>query len=223
MMKSSRELPEEVIARLQRIQANVDSETALINELLELSRIRTRPQQRRPTDMGALMHELAGTFEFELKSRHIELAVADGMPTIVVETSRIRQVFQNLIDNAIKYMHRETGGRISVGYERVDGHHRFHVADNGPGIPPAEQRKVFCVFRRAESAAAAGVQGKGVGLALVKSVLANYDGRAWLESEVGQGTTFYVSLDAGRCVEGPDDERRETQDAVAADHHPAGR
>jgi len=229
MMKWSDELPEEVVARLQRIQANIDVETSLIGELLELSRIRTRPQRRQVVDVGRLVAELARTFEYELKSRRIELTADDEMPRLYVEESRIRQVLQNLIDNAIKYMHRDEGGAIHVGYRRDGRLHVLSVADNGPGIPADQQERIFCIFRRAESAAAGNVAGKGVGLALVRSVVANYHGRAWVESAGGRGATFHVALDAENTAK-PADRPAGTQSDVhgneaklQADHDPARR
>jgi signal transduction histidine kinase len=223
LLKWRDELPEEVIARLQRVQANVDAETSLITELLELSRIRTRPQKRQMLDMGQLIRGLVETFDYELKSRRITLDLDAEMPRLYVEPSRLRQVFQNLIDNAIKYMHRPEGGRIHVGYRPTERMHVFSVADNGPGIHPAQHEKVFCVFRRAENAAAH-VQGKGVGLALVKSVVSNYDGRAWVESDLGQGATFHVAL--GRSnTEAPrpaESDETPSPDNIEADYHPVG-
>ena len=225
VLKWRDELPEDALARLQRIQANVDAQTSLIAELLELSRVRTRPQKRELVDMGALIGELAGAFDYELKHRGIELEVGGPMPRLYVEPSRLRRVFQNLIDNAIKYMHREEGGWIRVSYRRAGRMHEFRVADNGPGIPPEQQEKVFCVFRRAANAPA-GVQGKGVGLALVKSVVSNYDGRAWVESEVGQGSAFHVALGVDNTAppdEPPESRDSPSQDSIEADHHPVGR
>lgn len=207
MAKWRDELPEEVIARLQRIQANVDVEADMINELLELSRIRTRPQTRQWVDTGELVAKLAETFAHELEQRRIRLSVDAGLPTLHVEPRRLRQAFQNLIDNAIKYMHREAGGTIHVDYRFVEGCHEFSVADNGPGIPPDRQADVFCVFRRADADGRA--DGKGVGLAVVRTIAANYDGRAWVESAPGEGAIFHFSLDARRTVpsapEPPDD------------------
>ncbi len=196
-------LPQEVLARLDRIQANVQAETELIDELLELSRIRTRPERRQLVDFASLLQELAAAFEFELKGRHIALHVHRPMPALYVERNRMRQVFQNLIDNAIKYMHRDTGGRIDVRYELAEGMHRFSVADNGPGIAPQEQERIFYVFRRAASAANAQLPGRGVGLALVRSVAHNYQGWAWVSSRPGQGATFCVALDPKCTVEPP--------------------
>ena len=226
VMKWRDQLPEEVLARLQRIQANVDIEASLIGELLELSRIRTRPQKRQVVDLDRLIYGVAETFDFELKSRGIDLEIAPGMPVLYVEPTRLRKVFQNLIDNAIKYMHRPQGGWIRIGYRRTKRSHEFTVADNGPGIAAAERERIFCVFRRADSAAAAEVQGKGVGLALVRSVVSNYDGRAWVESELAEGSTFHVALDVENtrppeaATEGHADEGQ--HNLAPAGHHPAG-
>lgn len=202
MMKWRDELPEEVIARLQRIQANVDAETELITELLELSRIKTQPQSRERTAMGDVMEHIRSSLEYDLRQKNIDLVIQPGMPTLYVERNRMRQIFQNLADNAIKYMGDRKDARIEIGYECREGEHIFHVADNGPGIAPEDQQKIFYVFRRATSAAASKIPGKGVGLATVKSIVSNYEGRVWVQSELGVGSTFHVSL-ACRCTEVP--------------------
>ena len=199
MMKWRDELPEDVIARLQRIQSNVDQQSSLITDLLELSRIKSCPERHTKEDIGEMLQSLAETFEYEIHKRNIELEIAEAMPTLWVEKNRLRQVFQNLIDNAIKYMHRSTGGRVVVRY-RPDGlMHEFSVWDNGPGIPAEQQERIFTVFRRGE-AAAGSVEGKGVGLTVVRTIVSNYDGRVWVRSAEGEGTTFYFTL-ARRCME----------------------
>ena len=212
-------LPEEVVTRLERIQANVDVQSELINELLELSRIRTRPERRQRVDFGELLDVLKGTFEYDLKQKKITLTIHGPMPTLRVERNRMRQVFQNLVDNAAKYMHRETGGCIDIRYELIDGMHCFSVSDNGPGIPAEEQDRVFYIFGRGAAETAGRTPGRGVGLALVRSIAHNYDGWAWVESEPGHGATFCVSLDAKATAEKPRKPRSEdirTREPVAA-------
>lgn len=221
LMKWRDDLPGDAAARLQRIQVNVDAQASLISELLELSRIRSRPQKRKLVNMSDLLRDLTGAFEYELKYRRIELHIDASIPDLYVERNRIRQVFQNLIDNAIKYMDRSEGGRIEIGYSRTDGVHKFSVADNGPGIDPEDRKQIFQVFRRSENAAVAKVCGKGVGLALVKTVMANYGGRTWVESELGRGATFFVTLDVENTAppkEQAGHERPTDQPAL----HPAG-
>jgi len=213
-------LPEEVVTRLERIQANVDVQSELINELLELSRIRTRPERRQRVDFGELLDVLKGTFEYDLKAKNITLTIHGPMPTLRVERNRIRQVFQNLVDNAAKYMDRDTGGRIDIRYELVDGAHRFSVSDNGPGISPEEQDRIFYIFGRGAAEASGDTPGRGVGLALVRSIAHNYDGWAWVESETGQGATFWVSLDAAATAQKPGTTR--SDDAPAPEPVVAG-
>jgi len=200
-MKWRDEIPEEALARLQRIQTNVDRETSLLEELLELSRIKSRRQSRQLVDIGQMLGELAETFEYELTSRAIELKIDPSMPTLNVEPNRIRQVFQNLIDNAIKYMHRQAGGRICVSHKLVEGMHEFCINDNGPGIPADQQDRVFCVFRRGDTGNTSGADGKGVGLAVVRTVVSTYDGQAWVTSAPGQGASFFFTLSAKATAE----------------------
>ncbi len=208
MMKWKDQLPEEITARLQRIQSNVDIESDLISDLLELSRIKTMPQQPEMVDMNELVKAMADNFEYELDEKNIALEINGPMPSLYVEKNRIRQVFQNLLDNAIKYMDKSQGGKICIGYRFVDKAHQFYVSDNGPGIASEEQKKIFYVFRRAKNTASAGVSGKGVGLALVKSVASKYQGRAWVKSQLGDGATFYFTL-AKKCTDEPIEELSE--------------
>ena len=197
MMKWRDELPEDVVARLQRIQANVDVESELIAELLELSRVRTRPHKRALVDMEELLTGLGESFEYDLKARGMSLHVHGPMPQLYLPKNQIRQVFQNLIDNAIKYMHRTSDGRIDIRYSFADRMHRFSVTDNGPGISRGDQERVYQVFRRCENAVTSKASGKGVGLALVRTIVSHCDGRTWVRSEVGQGATFHVALPPG--------------------------
>lgn len=189
-------LPDDVPQRLERINANVQAETQLIDELLELSRIKTRPERREPLCLGSLLEQVRQSFDFELRSKRITLQTPDELPTLYVERNRLRQVFQNLIDNAIKYMGNRPDGRIEIGYRLGEDAHEFWVKDNGQGIAPEDQKRIFQVFRRA--AASSGIPGKGVGLALVKSILANYGGRVWVDSHPGQGATFHFTLSASQ-------------------------
>ena len=196
------QLPEQALHHLQRIQANVELESELIAELLTLSQIRTQREARKVVDFGAFLEDLRGAFEYELKAKNIELKIHPPMPTLTVEPKRIRQMFQNLLDNAIKFMGSRTDGKIDINCRQADGMYVFDVADNGPGIAPEDRENIFYVFRRAATAAAASVPGKGVGLALVSSIASGYDGRVWVDSTPGEGSTFHVAISA-RCAEYP--------------------
>ncbi|MGC9454730.1 MAG: sensor histidine kinase [Phycisphaerae bacterium] len=209
---------EQEAGRLERVRANVTLACGMVEDLLELSRIKTRPQRREPTDMHELVRDVVSAFEFDISSRGIALEIDPHMPTLCIERRRLRQAFQNLIDNALKYMHRDGDGWIRVGYRRREGRHEFYVADNGPGLSADQHREVFCIFRRAANPATAGVEGKGVGLALVKAIAANHDGDAWVESVEGEGSTFYLALRAEEVTteEPPDDIGSRTEQPAEA-------
>ncbi|MGB7158198.1 MAG: ATP-binding protein [Tepidisphaeraceae bacterium] len=194
LMKNREKFDEDVIHRLERIQKNVQVETDLIAELLELSRIKTRRQKMEPVEIGAMVHELGGMFENDLRTRNIALIVDGSLPVLHCERARMRQVFQNLIDNAIKYMGDGPVRQIHVGCMVWKAEAEFYVKDTGIGIDPEDVDKVFFVFRRGKNCATQNIAGKGVGLASVKSIIETYNGRIWVESQVGAGTTFRFTI-----------------------------
>jgi signal transduction histidine kinase len=110
------------------------------------------------------------------------------------ERARLRQVFQNLIDNAIKYMGDGISREIHVGCDVRAGEAEFYVRDTGIGIEAEDLSKVFVVFRRGKNTQAQNVAGKGVGLASVKSIVETYSGTIWVDSAVGQGSTFRFTV-----------------------------
>ena len=194
LMKSRDKFDDDIIHRLERIQKNVEAETDLIGELLELSRIKTRRQKMERIDANRLIREISELLENDLKSRAIDLVIDNELPEILCEKARLRQVFQNLIDNAIKYMGNGPTRQIHVGC--VVGHNEteFYVRDTGIGIDPEDIGKVFFVFRRGKNTATCNVPGKGVGLASVKSIIETYSGTIWVESELGKGSTFRFTI-----------------------------
>jgi signal transduction histidine kinase len=202
LMKHREKLDEDVVHRLERIKKNVEMETGLITELLELSRIKSRRQKMEMVDIDALVRQLADVFEEDLRSRDIELLIESPLPVLECERARLRQVFQNLVDNAIKYMGEPASGKprqIRVGCALRNTEAEFFVRDTGIGIEADEIDKVFQVFRRGRTAQASNVGGKGVGLASVRSIVETYNGRIWVESKLGHGSTFKFTIN-GRYV-----------------------
>lgn len=183
----------QVVQSIRGIAADADIQANLVSDLAELSRIRSCPQKREAVDIGHVIDELTRTFEPDLRQRGISLTVKSQMPMLYVERQRIVQMFWHLIDNAIKYMDRKCGGRIEIAYSLADDMHQFTVRDNGPGISPAQHESIFHVFRRGQDGPDC-PPGKGLGLSLVRSIAANYEGKAWVQSEIGQGATFFVTL-----------------------------
>ena len=195
LMKYRERFDEDIIHRLERIQKNVQVETDLIGELLELSRIKTRRQKMEMVELEAMVNELRDIFENDLKSKGIELVIDNPpLPVVNCERARFRQVFQNLIDNAIKYMGDGPRKEIHVGCTRTPSEAQFYVRDTGVGIDPDDIDKVFFVFRRGKNPATQSVAGKGVGLASVKSIIETYNGTIWVESKLGEGSTFRFTV-----------------------------
>jgi signal transduction histidine kinase len=194
LMKHRETLDKDVIHRLERIQKNVEVETDLIGELLELSRIKTRQQKMELVETEAIVRSLGEIFENDLKTRNIELILDTTLPVLRGDPARLRQVFQNLIDNAIKYMGDEPPCEIHFGCALRESEAEFYVRDTGMGIHPDDIEKVFCVFRRGRNTAALGIAGKGVGLSSVKSIIETYNGSISVESELGKGSNFKFTI-----------------------------
>lgn len=196
LMRNRAALDDEMIHRLERIQKNVEVETDLIGELMELSRIKTQRLGMETVDVRNLIEETAGLFEADLRTRQIRLLIEEPLPAINCERTRLRQVFQNLIDNAIKYMGERPGvpREIRIGSIVRPDEVEFFVRDSGIGIAPEDIDRIFHVFRRGANVAAAGVPGKGVGLASVRSIIETYSGTIWVESELGAGSTFRFTI-----------------------------
>ncbi|MFH1883948.1 MAG: PAS domain S-box protein [Planctomycetota bacterium] len=122
---------------------------------------------------------------------NITVTIENELPVIECDETRIMQVFQNLLSNAIKYMDKPQGW-IKVGCVEQDGFWKFSVADNGPGIEEKHFEKIFKIFQALPTSP--DFIGTGVGLTVVKKIVELYDGNIWVESKVGQGSTFFFTL-----------------------------
>lgn len=194
LLKYGQHLEHDAVQRLERIQKNVDVECELINELLELSRIKSRREHIEAVDLHALLVAVGEGFSNDLESKGITLRVRARLPVMHCEKARLRQVFMNLLDNAIKYMRPEGPRLIEVGVSQTSEELLLDFADSGMGIAPEDISCLFHVFRRAKSAAVAKIPGKGVGLASVKAIVENYGGRLGVQSQPGHGTRFFIGL-----------------------------
>ncbi len=187
-------LPPDGVQRLERIQKNVDVESELLNELLELSRIRSRREKMERVDLQELVSAVAEGFSGDFETRGLSFRLAGRLPTMRCERARLRQVFQNLIDNAIKYMGEAGAREIGIAARWEARELVFSVRDTGMGIAAEDMPQLFRIFRRAKNASMLNIPGKGVGLAYVKSIVETYGGRLWAESELGKGTTFWMAF-----------------------------
>ncbi|MEM7809159.1 MAG: HAMP domain-containing sensor histidine kinase [Planctomycetota bacterium] len=192
LRKHGETLTDDAKQRLERIRTNVEAESELIGEVLELSRIRSIRGEFENVRLNDLVWSLRGVFEQDLRDKNIELALESNLPTIHVEKNRIRQVFQNLFDNAIKYMGDGPERVIRVSSKPVDDGIEIAVSDTGIGISAEDAARVFYAFRRGSNHQ--GVAGKGVGLAGVKAIIETYDGAIRCEPGMRGGTTFRFTI-----------------------------
>src|SRR5207249_1160264 len=140
---------------------------------------------------NVLIAEVVELLHGRLHENHVDVKVIETLPAIYGDRQRIFEVFQNLIDNAAKFMGNQSEPCIKIGTQgERDGKSIFYVRDNGIGILPQFREKIFGLFDKLNPQ----TEGTGVGLALVKRIIEVHDGRIWLESEVGQGTTFFFTL-----------------------------
>jgi PAS domain S-box-containing protein len=160
----------------------------LIDGILQYSRVGRIKEAVVPVKLDQVVAEVV---DLLAPPPHIKVRVMPGMPTVAGEPTRIQQLFHNLVSNAVKYMDKPQG-EIEVGWSDEGGHWRFHVRDNGPGIAERHFERIFQLFQTL--APRDRVESTGVGLALVKKIVEMYQGKVWLESELGKGSTFYFTL-----------------------------
>ena len=185
---------EERESLLTTIVQSADWMNRLIQDLLDVASIEAgrlsleRGRQSAP----ALLTQAARMFEVEASQRrvHLEVSAPAELPTMLVDASRIVQVLGNLLNNALKFT--PDGGRILVGAETRGGNVVFFVSDSGPGIPLADQTRVF--DRYWQSRRSANKRGTGLGLSIAKGIVEAHGGRIWIESAPGEGATFSFSI-----------------------------
>lgn len=162
----------------------------LLNELLELSRIGRLMNTPEDIPFEQIVKEALSVVETQLTERQIDIIVQDNLPIVHGDKVRLVEVIQNLTDNAAKFMGEQKKSKIEIGTIQKDNQTIFFVRDNGIGIEPAYHEKIFELFNKLNS----NIVGTGVGLALVKRIIEVHGGKVWVESELGQGTTFYFIL-----------------------------
>lgn len=174
-----------------RISAAVQRMQRLLDELLELSRIGRMMNAPEAVDLPLLLDEVLAALEGPLGQRGVEVDASQVRGVVHGDRVRIAEVFQNLIENATRFMGDRAKPRIEVGAEQRADVVLCHVRDNGIGIDPRYHEKVFGLFERLDAT----TEGTGIGLALVKGIVEAHDGNIWIESEGrGHGTTFFFTL-----------------------------
>jgi light-regulated signal transduction histidine kinase (bacteriophytochrome) len=165
---------------------------ALVNDLLEFSRITSRGKPFEPTDMNAVLSEVLKSLSVTIRENNVEIE-AGMLPIVWVDRSQMALVFQNLVANAIKF--REAlAPVVAIDATRVRNEWVLSVRDNGIGIDPEYHEKIFELFQRLHSRDE--YPGTGIGLAICKRIVERHGGRIWVESQPGEGSTFFFTIPA---------------------------
>jgi PAS domain S-box-containing protein len=187
------DLKPDALRYLERIQAGTQKMGLLVDELLNLARVGRHALNRRPTKLNAIVTEVIAMLESESQGRRLDWAI-DDLPTVDCDPTLVKQIFQNLLANALKFTRPRTHTIIEISQlEKCDAGQRvFIVRDNGIGFSMKYVDKLFGVFQRLHLAG--DFEGTGIGLATVQRIVQKHGGRVWAEGEVDKGATFYFTL-----------------------------
>lgn len=200
LMQAVGELNDEQQRFLQIIKGNIDRLGGLVNDLLDISRIESGrvALDLQPVDLAAMLGDVREAVlrrsQIETKPMEVTLKADEGLPSVLADSDRLRQVINNLVENSFNYT--PAGGHIWLSLERAQGCLEVRIRDNGIGIKPEEQKRVFERFYRGEQALNLAVAGTGLGLSIVRQLVEMHDGTLQLESEgvPGKGCTFIITL-----------------------------
>lgn len=180
---------------------------ALVNDLLDFSRVSSQGRPFKPTEMNQVVDETLQGLSVTIRESHAKIEVGT-LPKATVDRTQMMQVFQNLISNAVKFSGRDDP-EIRIDATTGDGEWIFSVRDKGIGIDPQFHNKIFDLFQRLHTGKE--YSGTGIGLAICKRIVERHGGRIWVESAEGDGSTFYFTvphreLEAGRKFAGKNTE-----------------
>lgn len=168
------------------IMKNLEKMDGLINGILNYSTIDQKILVTYKIDLFELVSEIK---QILLIPEQITIEISKNLPVILSDKSRMQQLFQNLIQNAVNSVDIDSG-KIEIGVEDNIKTWRFFIKDNGVGISPQHHKKIFKIFEKLDN----NLDSTGIGLSIVKKIVDYYNGKIFLESELGVGTTFYVDL-----------------------------
>jgi PAS domain S-box-containing protein len=190
---------EETVARIMKnevpesmtyITKSISKMDTLLKGLLKLSRLGRLELSIEQIDMDRMISDVVSNFEFRLKESGIKVNVS-AMPLCRGDIGQINQVFSNLLDNAIKHIDPGKPGIINISGRQENNQSIYCIEDNGVGIDPGHQEKIFELFHRLEPEKS---QGEGLGLTIAYMIVERHNGEIWVESEPGKGSRFYVTL-----------------------------
>ncbi|AQT67001.1 Phytochrome-like protein cph1 [Anaerohalosphaera lusitana] len=189
----NRLISDEVGQEVSFITASVKKLDSLQRGLLALSRLGRVELDKDLIDMDELVKKIFTLQEEQVLAAKAEIDI-DHLPNCCGDQQLISEVFSALLDNALKYLDPQRKGLIRISGHARDGMCRYSVRDNGIGISPEHQKKIFEVFHRLTPNG--DTMGRGLGLTLARRIVLRHKGHIWVQSQEGQGSTFWVELPA---------------------------
>ena len=185
------QLPEDARRYLERIRSGTRQMGQLVDDFLNLARVGRQELRLQVTGLKSLVEEVRRELLAEAEGRQVQWEVG-SLPFVECDPALLKQVFANLLSNALKYTRPRNPAVIEVGVQQENGLPVIHVRDNGVGFSMKYAHKLFGVFQRLHRPE--DFEGTGVGLATVQRIIHKHRGRVWAEAELDKGATFYFSL-----------------------------
>jgi PAS domain S-box-containing protein len=182
---------QEAMRLLDAIKFNAKRMGQLVDDLLAFSRMGKRALSERETDLTRLVKEIIDELVASTDKCRVKFTVHE-LGSARADNTLLRQAFQNLISNAVKYSSKKNNPEVEIGLKKVEGHPAWFVKDNGAGFDMAYYNKLFGVFHRLHEQEE--FEGTGVGLAIVQRIIQRHGGKVWAEGIVGEGAVFYFTL-----------------------------
>jgi light-regulated signal transduction histidine kinase (bacteriophytochrome) len=175
---------------IEYIGSGVKRMQEFIKDLLEYSQVGAKEKKFKSTDCSGVVEKAVGNLQATIEESNA-FVTYDELPTVMGDTPQMISLFQNLIDNAIKFRGEQAPG-IHISAERKEDEWVFSIRDNGIGIDLKDSERIFGMFQRLHGSA--DYPGTGIGLAICKRIVERHGGRIWVESETGKGSTFYFTM-----------------------------
>lgn len=189
--KYGKDFNEEIQQFLNQIVGATDRMHQLTRRLLAYAQVGSQKLHLCATDCHALMADLLADLRVNIQENDTQIVIPDKLPVVMADQLQLRELFQNLITNALKY-HRDVPLLIEMRASPLPSYWLFSITDNGMGIAPEHIEKIFTIFTRTPSVQE--LPGSGIGLSICQKIVERHGGKIWLESKLGEGTTFYFTF-----------------------------
>ncbi|MCD4785422.1 MAG: response regulator [Candidatus Eremiobacteraeota bacterium] len=179
---------------MKRLQVTTEKMGSYIKDLLQISRVRNIIQEQKIVKPEEIIREIIEDLPPGIKRKDADIIVDDNFPEVLYNPRQMKQVFENLITNALNFIDNNTKPRVEAGWyeDSIENKYVFFIKDNGIGIEQAYHNKIFDIFQQLGDIP--NPEGTGVGLSIVKRIINRDQEKIWVESEKGKGSSFYFTV-----------------------------